>query len=404
MSESTAKIIDIGDESMLGLCDDGRKIWLTGPAVPGDIVQFDLEGKTGVVTEILEPAPERREAFCPHFADCPGCQLQPLPYPQQLELKGKKIVEALRRLGGFSEVPFAGVEGSTEEFGTRNKLDFTVDGNQVGYQTRKGLLPVSTCPVGDPSLDKFIPHFQEWLGKNPRHQLHRLMLRTDGERKSVHVLLRGILGDTEQASLQDWAGAQEKLSSLSIQEDWRAPWENLLGAGNLDFSLAGQSHRIAYDAFFQVHDRLADILVRESIDLLGEPKGALLDLFCGVGAFTLPAQQKGWQVMGVDSRPGKGPFTRSDLRKGIPKKLLNQKWHTVLTDPPRSGMEKNLCAQIRDQLRPQQIVYVSCNPATLARDLQRICAKGKYELISVKGFDLFPQTTHVETLALLRVT
>ncbi len=389
---------------MLGLCEDGRKVWLEGPCVPGDRVSFEMQGKTGEVTEILEAAPERREAFCPHFAACPGCQLQPLPYEKQLELKGKKIVEALRRLGGFSDIPFEGVVGSPEEFGTRNKLDFTVEANQVGYQTRKGLLPISTCPVGDPLLDKLIPHFLEWLGQNPRHQLHRLMLRIDGERKSVHVLLRGILGDSEQASLLHWAATHEIISAVSIQEDWRAPWENLLGEGKLQFDLAGQSHLIDHDAFFQVHDRLADKLVEESIQLLGPAKGALLDLFCGVGAFTLPAQKRGWQVMGIDSRPGKGPFTRSDLRKGIPKKCLNQKWHMVLTDPPRAGMEKDLCAQIRDHVRPEQILYVSCNPATLARDLQRICAKGNYELVSVKGFDLFPQTTHVETVALLRVT
>ena len=389
---------------MLGLCEDGRKVWLEGPCVPGDRVSFEMQGKTGVVTEILEPAPERREAFCPHFASCPGCQLQPLPYAKQLELKGKKIVEALRRLGGFDEVPFEGVVGSSEEFGTRNKLDFTVEGNQLGYQTRKGLLPISTCPVGDPLLDGLIPEVLKWLETNPRHQLHRLMLRTDGERKSIHLLLRGILGDSEQASLLDWAAKHEKICAVSIQEDWRAPWDNLLGEGKLAFTLAGQSHLIEYDAFFQVHDRLADKLVSESIELLGVAKGSLLDLFCGVGSFTLPAQQQGWKVLGIDSRPGKGPFARSDLRKGIPKKLLNQKWHTVLTDPPRAGMEKELCVQIRDQLRPAQILYVSCNPATLARDLQRLCAKGGYDLIQVKGFDLFPQTTHVETVALLRGT
>lgn len=402
MSALTAKIIDIGDESMLGLCEDGRKIWLEGPAVPGDRVSFEQTGKTGRVTGILSPAEGRREACCPHFSECRGCQLQPLPAAEQRKLKARKIVETLRRLGGFSEVPFEGMAFHQEETGTRNKLDFSVEGSRLGYQSAKGLLEVSVCPVGDPLLNQGLAWIREWLKEHPRNQLHRCLLRTDSRRKSIGILLRGQLAEAEQASLLTRSGASSLISSVALQEDWRSHWENLYGESRFSFVLADTDHSVSHDAFFQVHDRLADRLVRDTMAELGEGgTKPLLDLFCGVGAFTLPAQTLGWQVLGIDSRPGKGPFQKADLRKGLPRKVLNPSWHTVITDPPRSGMEKLLCTQIRDQLRPRELIYISCNPATLARDLQRICAKGAYQLRRVKGYDLFPQTTHVETVAYL---
>lgn len=394
-----ATIIDIGDDFMLGLCADGRKVWLDGPAVPGDQVTFEMTGKTGIITEITRETAERRPAFCAHFNPCPGCQLQPLPYVSQLQLKEKKIVEALRRLGGFSEVPMLGVVPSPAETGSRNKLDFTVEGSRLGYQTRQGFLPIDDCPVGDPLLRDLLPCLQTWLTHHPRHQLHRLMLRADGRRERVHVLLRGRLEDAEAQSWRDWADQLPQVTGLSIQEDWRSDWETFYGDPSLTFSLAGIDHAIAHDHFFQVNDVLADQLVRECLDWLDEsPKGRLLDLFSGAGAFTLPAAAHGFEVLGLDARPGKGPFQKADLRKGIPPALLNQKWQTVLTDPPRAGMDKKLCGDIRDRIRPERIFYISCNPATLARDLKLICATGKYQLSRVKGFDLFPQTTHVETL------
>ena len=394
-----AQIIDIGDDFMLGLCDDGRKIWLDGPAVPGDRVLFEMTGKTGNIVEITETAAERRPAFCAHFDHCPGCQLQPLPYSRQLELKTAKIVEALRRLGGFSDIPMLGVVPSPQETGSRNKLDFSIEAGNLGYQSRRGFLPITDCPAGDPLLRKFIPAAQAWLQAHPRHQLHRLILRCNGARNAVHLLLRGRLEEAEEASWRDWAAQHPEISGLSIQEDWQRDWETFYGAPHLDFSLADVPQPIDHDGFFQVNDLLADQLVRETLAWMDEgPKNRLLDLFCGAGAFTLPAAALGFQVLGLDARPGKGPFQRADLRKGIPKVVANQSWQTVLTDPPRAGMDKKLCEEIRDKIRPERIFYISCNPATLARDLKIICATGKYQICRVKGFDLFPQTTHVETL------
>lgn len=399
MSPLTADILDIGDERMLGILPDGRKIWLGGPAVPGDRVELEMEGKSGRVTRILIPAPNRQPPRCPHADICPGCQLQPLPYAAQLELKAAKITETLKRIGGFDDFDFQGLTPSPDAYGTRNKLDLTVHGVELGYQSSCGFVPITECPVGAPPLQTLISPLKDWIRIHPRHQLHRAMQRTDGDRQSVHLLLRGRLSDQETSDLVDWAQTQPALESVSIQDDWKAPWESLLGPGTLNFTLADVPHAVAYDHFFQIHDALADTLVRTALDWLGPGRSQrLLDLFSGSGAFTLPAAVQGFKVLGLDSRPGQGPFKTADLRKGIPSSVLKQSWDMVMTDPPRAGMEKDLCRHIRDQIRPERILYISCNPATLARDLQRLCANNAYHLTRVRGFDLFPHTTHVETL------
>ena len=402
-SIQTATILDMGDDRMLGQQDDGRKVWLDGPVVPGDVVRFRQEGKGGVVLSVLEPAADRIPAPCPLFDRCPGCRLQPLPAKRQLELKADRIVQTLERLGGLKEIPFHGVRATKAEYGTRNKLDFTVDGPRLGYRSGDGLADVSDCLLGDRLLRDWIPRVREWLGAHPDHNLHRCMLRTDGERNGVWMLLRGELAHDERNSWQKLFQDSDDLKGIGIQADWKQPWETLAGALDLRFALHGKEHSVQADGFFQVHDRLAGDLVGAVMDRLEQGRvGNLLDLFCGTGAFTLPAANIADRVLGLDSRPGQGPFQKADLRRGLPPKVLNQSWRTVLTDPPRAGMDKRLVGQLRDQVRADRILYISCNPATLARDLQRLMAKGDYQVTYVEGFDLFPQTPHVETVVELK--
>jgi 23S rRNA (uracil1939-C5)-methyltransferase len=248
-----ATLLDIGDDGMLGQCPDGRKLWLLGPGVPGDTVAFVEEGKGGVISEVLEPAPDRVSPRCPHAEVCPGCQLQALPYARQLELKQSKIVETLKRLGGLEDVPFVGMVGSAEPYGTRNKLDFTLQGAEIGYQSRDGLVSVNTCPVGDPLLQAWIPRMKDWLMRHPTHGLHRLLLRTNSARDQVMVLLRGEWTGGEQEDFLQMAREEPAAVGVSIQADWKQPWRTVWGEEALDFEVAGASHRILHDRFFQVN-------------------------------------------------------------------------------------------------------------------------------------------------------
>ncbi len=394
----TARIVDMGDDRMLGVCEDGRRIWLEGAVVPGDVVSFQPEGKGGCVTRILLPAEGRLDPPCPWFESCPGCALQPLPYTQQLELKSSRVVESLRRMGGVEKVPFGGITGSDQAFGTRNKLDLTLAHDRLGYRGHDGgIVEIEDCMLGDSRLREWIPRIRNWIQAEPDHGLHRCLLRTDSARSGVWVMFRGSLSDTHRTYWAEQLGTSG-LSGVGVQQDWTRPWQVIAGNLRIPFELAGQHHDVEADAFFQVNDVLADTLVRSVIRRLKAGHvGSVLDLFCGTGAFTLPAAESADRVLGLDSRPGKGPFLKADLRKGIPPKVLHTRWHTVITDPPRSGMEQRLIRQLRDQVQPNRLLYISCNPATLARDIKRLTAKGLYRLVHVEAFDLFPQTPHVET-------
>lgn len=399
MNFETAQVIDIGDNLVLGALESGEKIWLSGPAVPGDLVEFQREGKQGRVVSIPAPAPHRVPPPCPHFHECPGCSLQPLPYETQVELKASKISETLRRLGGFTAHEWRGVRPAPSPLGYRNKLDLHVRENQIGYLAGRDLVPITHCLLGDSLLRDTLAAIRPAF--DDPHGIHRILLRADSPRARVSVL---VTGHPLPATLETLCRALPAVSTLFRRSETGKPWLPIFGNGALDLTLAHHTHRVRLDAFFQVNEAVADALVRTAMDWLAEqPAESLLDLFSGCGAFTLPATRIVPRVLGIDNTPGEGPFLSANLAKGLPNdpRVTRKKWDVVLLDPPRAGAEKRLTQQIRDDLRPDRILYVSCNPATLARDLARLCQDGAYTLQRAEGFDLFPQTPHVETLALL---
>ena len=399
-SESeTATILDMGDGKMLGQCPSGEKIWLTGPAVPGDHVAFLRKGKGGAVLRILRETTGRIPAPCPHFEQCPGCNLQPLPYERQCELKASKIVETLRRIGGIKEYDWRGLAPSEEAYGTRNKLDVQVQGRQIGYTNGWELIPIEDCLLGNDAIREVLAGIKPLLTAD--HGIHRMMIRSDTRRDKILVLVRGTPAPPD---LAEFCTRHPRITGLAQQAEKSAPWQQLYGDPRLEMHLAECRHEIHLDQFFQVHERQAEKLIRVAMDWLAEkPVQNVLDLFCGVGAFTLPAARLAEQVLGVDTFPGQGPFLRGDLSKGLPDdiRLHRVRWDAVMMDPPRAGMDKKLCKQLRDKVKPERMLYISCDPATLARDLARFCSGAVYRVDRVQGFDLFPQTTHVETLALL---
>lgn len=396
----TAEIIDIGDGPMLGKCPSGEKIWIDGPCIPGDSVTFTRTGRRARLLRIDTPAPHRRPAPCPHFDSCPGCTLQPLPYPLQSTLKAEKILQTLRRIGGFKDFDWRGLTPSPREFGTRNKLDLQVRGHEIGYTDGQNLLPIHDCLLGNDLLRAVLADLKPLL--HAPHGIHRLTLRSQTGLTAVHLLVRGA---PLPPGLPEFCANDPRIASLSQQTQKTGPYSPVCGTPTLTMHLADITHRLPADAFFQVHDDQAETLVQTTLAWLAEtPSTHLLDLFSGAGAFTLPAARHARTVLGIDTTPGTGPeFITADLSHGLPDdpRLRGRTFDTVLMDPPRDGMEKRLCKQIRDQLRPARILYISCNPATLARDLSRFAHEDTYRLTRVQGFDLFPQTPHVETLALL---
>ncbi len=391
MNELQGRILDMGDDRMLAEAEDGRRIWVSGDAVPGDVVRFRLKGKLGEVMERLEDAPERVEPACPLAVPCPGCLLQALPMSRQLELKEGKVLETLKRLGGLEPQEWRGIVASPRELGYRNKLDLNIRGRELGYLRGRELLPVKDCPLGADRLRAALPELRRWLQGLDKPRLKRVMLRCDSAADELHLLLQGRAGRNELRDL----GERCQVASLSIREDVGRPWKTLLGKATLSFELMGERFEVREDGFFQVNLEAAELLLREAQAWMKEMGGErLVDLFCGCGFFSEPARSWLPDQLGLDmqvSRPGDRAW---DLRKGLPEDVQPREGDLWILDPPRSGLPEKLREQLAELYLPHLLI-ISCNPATLARDLK---AMGGYRIRRAQAFDLFPQTSHVESL------
>jgi 23S rRNA (uracil1939-C5)-methyltransferase len=340
--------------------------------------------------------------------------LQALPYEGECQFKGNKIQQALGRIGGFRDYDWRGVVPSSQEYGYRNKIDLSVHGQDIGYQDDGRIVPIQDCLLADDRLRETLDFFKYWIRTRlpARHGLDRLILRVASHEPAVNVLLRGFLTQADLALLVPACREHPLIRGLAYQERPGRPWHQLLGDGHLTHTLSGVDHRVLHNGFFQVNHGQAETLVQACLDWVAEESASsLLDLFCGVGAFTYPLSRVSTRVLGVDSAQSERPrqmgsvpvrFLTWDLGQGLPPSTLSETWDTVLLDPPRAGIRPQLAQEVRVGLQPRRILYISCNPSTLSRDCKQLCADGAYALERVQGFDLFPRTTHVESMVLLR--
>lgn len=356
-------------------------------AAPGDIVRARIDrvqGKSSFasILEVLKPSPVRVEPPCPYFGRCGGCDFQQLTYEAQLGTKVEIVRDCLRRIAKIEtplEIP---ISASPSQWHYRARANWQVDSvaKLLGYCERGSnrVCDVEYCAV-------LVPELQEALEK-----VRQEILVGSGTLQLRNI--DAVVGDEGMSVVPPLAGFTTSIVSRHI--------------GN-------ETYYFSADAFFQVNHELLEPLLTES---LGNAKGqTAVDLYCGVGLFTLPLARRFERVTGVEAHPKATEFARRNIEAA---KLLNAKVVTarvgdwlnqqarslgpvdfLLLDPPRTGCENRDIAGILT-LRPTKISYVSCDPATLARDLKKLIAAG-YTLDSVAAFDLFPQTHHVETVARL---
>jgi 23S rRNA (uracil1939-C5)-methyltransferase len=343
----------------------------------------------GVIEEIIEPSPDRREAPCVYFGRCGGCQLQHLSYPAQLSAKASFVGDALKRIGKI-DWPREIEVSSSEEFGYRTRAQLKserVTNPSGGSEVRVGfhragshsVIDVESCPILTPELNSALSSIRSGISAS-----------MPGEIELAE-------GDTEVGS---------------------APPVPQVRAETVTRKIGGETYAFSPSTFFQGNRFLLEELVDEAV---GEESGKLaLDLYAGVGLFTVRLARAFERVIGVESDPRASSFARTNLSengvaniefhndraegwlRGFAAKIAGRGEESpdlVVLDPPRSGAAEAMDHLI--DLRPGRISYVSCDPSTLARDLRKLLDSG-YDLRSVKAFDLFPQTYHVETVARLR--
>lgn len=387
------------------------------------------------VVAIVDPSPDRRPPPCRHFGACGGCDLQHLAVPAQAEAKRRQLEAALRRIAGLAGAPVAPVVPAPEPYGYRFRMDFDwrpgSSGPILGLHRRHrddAIVPLEECRIagavtGDvlrwaPAeaarrrLDAFDPDRRRGL-------LRRLSVQEARRTREVLVTLETGRGDPP--ALAAWAGALVRrfprvvgVARAEIGRDGTPAGKSILHGRDFLFEeVEGDRFRIPCDAFFQPNPAVGALVRRHAIEALGlGPGGRLLELYGGVGFFTLAAVRAGARVAMVESADSACRAARDNLGDrgdaatilagdvaGMLPGLLAKEWDAILVDPPRTGLPPAVVGGIGGA-RAGRLVYVSCDPGTLARDLGALSGAG-WGVTGVTPFDQFPQTEHLESVAVL---
>ncbi|HUM06684.1 MAG TPA: class I SAM-dependent RNA methyltransferase [Terriglobales bacterium] len=407
---------------------DGRSMAVFVPFVaPGERVEVDIaQGKPGFargsVQRIIEPSSERVEAACSYFERCGGCHYQHIPYERQLEYKAGILRETLRRIAKI-ELKGEIKQHAAPPFGYRNRTRLRVQTAPefaLGYY-RFGsheFLAVEKCPISSPLINSVIARLME-IGACPGG-VEEIELFADAA--DERLLAWAFCGrDADSHTLSQWAetlcrdipsiaGVTFFPSRRRTEEEEPADIKPLAesGATTVHYHIAGTNDRVSAGSFFQVNRHLVDDLVAT---VTGGPGGELaLDLYAGVGLFSVPLARIFHHIFAVEA----SHTSHADLVQNVPANVKAVRARTedylrnrptrkrpdlVVLDPPRAGLGKAVTRSLVELGAPR-VRYVSCDPATLARDLAPLLASG-YRIEEAHLFDLFPQTFHIETVMLL---
>jgi 23S rRNA (uracil1939-C5)-methyltransferase len=412
--------------------EDGRTAFVRG-GVPGDTVEVEINEDRGrfvraETRRVIEPSADRVTPPCPYFGVCGGCSWQHVAYPAQLDAKRRMVVDALARIGhlGNAEELVGATVPSPTQYGYRNKVELVVDvasgRPRLGFH-RAGseeFVQVEEClllPEKYRKAPKALGGALRYITGEQDFGLTRVALRVGANTRDAEVALWGAPGPFPRRPVATTLGQALKTTSLvrvlvkgSSKERKIAGVEVLSGKGAWRERLLGTTMTVSAPSFFQVNTRAAESLVRLALDALAaDGSDRVLDLFAGAGTFTLPLAEMSGEVVAVESASS----AVRDLRRNLEDQELYAdviggdagrelpaigRVDLALVDPPRSGLQ----AEAVDALaatRARRIAYVSCDPATLARDAAALAARG-YALAQATPIDMFPQTFHVETLAL----
>ena len=388
----------------VGRLEDGRTVFVPRTA-PGDLVELTglrlhkrfARARAG---RVIEASPARVAPRCPHYVrdDCGGCQLQHLEPAAQREARRGFVGEALRRLGR-RDTPDPPLVPAAEEFDYRTKITLAVsaDGRRIGlhaYDRPDQVFELEWCHITVPEL------MRAWQAlRTVRHLLppglESVVLRRDRQ-GGVHLMVRSAAGEA-------WSGAARLRAVLAERSTPATIWWQ--GAEGAPRAMAGADGPYPATVFEQVHPAMGDRIRAHAVEALGPLAGRhVWDLYAGIGETTVALAQGGASVESVESdrravaeAERRGPAARRHAARVEHVLAELRPPELVVTNPPRTGMDGRV-VEAFERLRPRRVVYVSCDPATLARDLTRLPG---YRLTDVRAFDLFPQTAHVETVAVL---
>jgi 23S rRNA (uracil1939-C5)-methyltransferase len=388
---------------------DGKVVFIKG-AIPGELVEVALEDKKkdyclASVKNVVEPSPFRRQPPCRVFGVCGGCQLQFVEYERQVSLKEEIILDTLRRIGGIDVQLMPSL--TEREFRYRHRVQFKISQKgEIGFfrEGTREVIAVDECPVAVDEINRVL-HGLKTLDLKGVREIHVIAGDT------VAALIKGNISEDFAQRLLDTG-----IAGIAFEAG------DSLGKDYITLDLNGLKYTITPWSFFQSHWHL-NIKVVETVikklALLEEKR--ILDLYAGAGNFSLPLSEGAKEVVAVeDNQYAIDDARRNASLNGIKncrfiqasvEKLFEAKkkqtvhalfgdagYDIIVVDPPRPGLPSD-CLRTILEAESEKIVYVSCNPATFARDMKKM--KEKYEMESIQLIDFFPNTFHIESLAVL---
>ena len=388
----------------MGRLPDGRAIFvpfaLPGESVRVEIIEEKKRFARGKLIEIIKESPDRITPRCSHFSACGGCHYQQLTYAKQLTLKENILKDQFQRIGKVSTPPIQPIIPSPNPLNYRNHVQFHLgQQGELGYIHTDNihLLPIQECYLPQEAINKLWPllHLESNSG------LYRLGIRQD----SYNSLMVNLVGEDPhppEFSLD--------IPVSAVYTPPNAPLTVLAGDDHLTFNLLECNFRVSARSFFQVNAPIAEKMVQYLLDNLAfNKKSRVLELYAGVGLFSAFIAKEVGQLTAVESSGSAcHDFTinlaeyenvvlyEAETEEVLP--ALDTKFDLLIVDPPRAGLDPVVHDALLS-IQPQQIAYISCDPATLARDTRKILQKG-YQLVSVTPFDQFPQTAHIESISL----
>ncbi|NEP10616.1 MAG: 23S rRNA (uracil(1939)-C(5))-methyltransferase RlmD [Symploca sp. SIO2C1] len=412
---------------------------VTGDRVLVRLLQVKPNYANGKLHQLLEPSPHRIRPHCIVADKCGGCQWQHVAWDYQRLAKQNLVVQALERIGGFTSTTVAPILTTDDSLAYRNKASYPLKRSaigevQAGYYQKGShqVINLNQCPVQDSRLNPLLAQIKQdikqlgWSVYNEqRHQgrLRHLSLRIG--RRTGEILLTLVTTDWNLQNLaiqaQKWLRSYPELVGVCVNHNphrtnviFGSQTRCVAGKPYLREEFANLQFQLRSETFFQVNTAAAEALFNVILAQLAPTGNELLvDAYSGIGTFTLPLAQRVGQAIGIEVQKASveqaeqnavlNGITNVKFQTGKVEKLLPQLSVTpdvILLDPPRKGCVSAVIKTILE-IAPARLIYLSCKPATLARDLKLLCQTGTYKLTYVQPADFFPQTAHVECVAFL---
>lgn len=387
--------------------------------LPGELVEVEITKlkksfANGKIEKYITSSKDRVKPPCPYYYNCGGCDLMHQSYESSLEFKKKNIIELLYKFAKINSnyIKLNNVVKAEDNFYYRNKVTFHVEGDKIGFykeETNK-LVEIDECIIINPIFNITLNIIKNYL----KDSNIKTIVMKYGEYTKELMLIFETNKDLDSKLIDELKTKIKVLKSIYVSN--KNKHKLIYGSEYISEKLLGKTFRITPKSFFQVNTKQIEKLFSNVQKYISKDDINILDLYCGTGVISILVSGKNKKVLGVDivkeaidaaninkeiNKCNDIEFIASNVKDVLPViKKTKKNLDVVIVDPPRSGIDKDSVG-IVNELLPKKIIYISCNPVTLVRDLNIL--KENYDVIEMTPYDLFPMTHHVETLSLLQI-